>query len=41
MNLLELFKNLTEKEKEEFINLIIKEINKKELNTANIQFKKC
>lgn len=33
MNLLEIFKNLTEEEKQEFVNLLIHEINKK-----NIEF---
>lgn len=36
MNLLELFNNLTKEEKEEFINLIIKEVNKKNVNNNNI-----
>ena len=36
MNLLELFKNLTKEEKEEFINLIIKEINKKNADNGNL-----
>ena len=36
IDLVKIFENLTEEEKEEFINLIIKEINKKNFNTANI-----
>ncbi len=36
MNLLELFNNLTEEERKEFINLIIKEINKKNANNGNL-----
>ncbi len=36
--LLDMFKNLSDEDKEEFIELIIKEINKKELNNATIQF---
>ena len=38
MNLLELFNDMNEEDKEKFIELIIKEINKKELNNASIQF---
>ncbi len=36
MNLLELFNNLTEEERKEFINLIIKEINKKNADNGNL-----
>lgn len=36
MNLLEMFKNLTEEEKEEFAKLILTEINKKEKNEKSI-----
>lgn len=36
MNLLEMFKELTEEEKEELISLIIKEINKKEKEVGRL-----
>lgn len=39
MNLLEMFKKLTDEEKQEFIKLIIQELNKKTANNSNLKIK--
>lgn len=39
MNLLEMFKKLTDEEKQEFIKLIIQELNKKTTNNSNLKIK--